>query len=255
MLKVTGWALVGGFAALMVTACSGAESVNDAPVSAVGSEVAAAPEKGEMKDGADGRRHRDPAELLKRLDKDGNGTVELAEIPEHKQKWLGKADTNSDGKLTVDELKAAGAARQREKFQRADENNDGALTSAEVGEDRWSRIQVADTNADSKITLAEMEQAHADGKLRPMHDKGGKHGKGPRGDFDPAKMVEKLDKDKSGALEASELPERMDKLMERADANKDGKLTAEEMKQHAASRPDHPHGKKGPRGRGAPESL
>jgi Ca2+-binding EF-hand superfamily protein len=249
MMKVTGWALVGGFAALMVTGCSGAD-VNDAPVGATEAEVTAAPE---MKDGPNDGRGRDPAAFFKKLDKDGNGTVELAELPEHKQKWLGKADTNSDGKLTVDELKAAGAARHREKFQRADENNDGALTSAEVGEDRWDRMSVADTNGDSKVTLAEMEQAHADGKLRPEHGKHGKDGKGHRGDFDPAKMFEKLDKDKSGALEASELPERMEKLMEHADANKDGKLTAEEMKQHAASRPDHPRGMKGRKG--APESM
>ena len=55
-------------------------------------------------------------------------------------------------------------------FKKADKNSDGFLTKDEVGERRWDHIKVADANNDSKITQAEMQQAHKDGKL-------GHHGK------------------------------------------------------------------------------
>lgn len=50
-------------------------------------------------------------------------------------------------------------------FKHADKNGDGFLTKDEVGEKRWTRIQVADANKDGKISQAEMQQAHKDGKL------------------------------------------------------------------------------------------
>lgn len=59
-------------------------------------------------------------------------------------------------------------------FKKADKNSDGFLTKDEVGERRWDHIKVADANKDSKISQAEMQQAHKDGKL------GRGHGKGPK---------------------------------------------------------------------------
>jgi len=61
-----------------------------------------------------------------------------------------------------------------ERFKKADKNADGFLTPAEVGAERWTRIQVADANKDGKVSQAELAQAHADGKLGH-----GKHGKRP----------------------------------------------------------------------------
>ena len=57
------------------------------------------------------------------------------------------------------------AQRAAERFQKADKNNDGFLTKDEVGDERWEHIKVANANNDGKISLAEMQQAHADGKL------------------------------------------------------------------------------------------
>jgi hypothetical protein len=50
-------------------------------------------------------------------------------------------------------------------FKKADKNGDGFLTKDEVGDKRWSRIQVADANKDGKVSQPEMQQAHKDGKL------------------------------------------------------------------------------------------
>ncbi|MBL9024318.1 MAG: hypothetical protein JNL21_19140 [Myxococcales bacterium] len=64
------------------------------------------------------------------------------------------------------------------RFKKADKNSDGFLTAAEVGDKKWARIKVADANADAKVSLAEMKQAKADGKLG--HKGKGKKGKGKK---------------------------------------------------------------------------
>jgi len=51
------------------------------------------------------------------------------------------------------------------RFKKADKNGDGFLTKDEVGDERWSRIQVADANKDGKVSQPELQQAHKDGKL------------------------------------------------------------------------------------------
>jgi hypothetical protein len=68
---------------------------------------------------------------------------------------------------------SAGDRKQHaeDRFKKADKNGDGFLTHDEVGEKRWAHIQIADANKDGKISLAELEQAHADGKLGHKHDK------------------------------------------------------------------------------------
>jgi hypothetical protein len=50
-------------------------------------------------------------------------------------------------------------------FKQADKNGDGFLTQAEVGNERWDRIKVADANKDNKVSRDEMKQARKDGKL------------------------------------------------------------------------------------------
>ncbi len=50
-------------------------------------------------------------------------------------------------------------------FKKADKNSDGFLTKDEVGDQRWARIQVADANKDGKVSKPEMQQARKDGKL------------------------------------------------------------------------------------------
>lgn len=50
-------------------------------------------------------------------------------------------------------------------FKQSDKNGDGFLTQAEVGNERWDRIKVADANKDNKVSRDEMKQARKDGKL------------------------------------------------------------------------------------------
>ncbi|HYQ18879.1 MAG TPA: hypothetical protein VEQ58_24050 [Polyangiaceae bacterium] len=68
--------------------------------------------------------------------------------------------------------KGKGDGQRQGMFKKADKNSDGFLTQDEVGAERWARIKVADANNDGKVSHPELQQARKDGKLP--------HGKGPR---------------------------------------------------------------------------
>src|SRR6478609_9722142 len=171
--------IVSGFIALSLAACSGAnvEPV-DQSATASSAQLVTPPPAGAVADGSgrpEGDHHRggrrgppDPAEVVKRFDKNADGKLEVSELPEHMQKFMGKADTNADGVITVDELKA-GEEKMRaehlakvdtdhdgqvspeerkaafetfaqERFAKMDKNNDGALSKDEIGDKRWERL-------------------------------------------------------------------------------------------------------------------
>ncbi|WP_437475879.1 hypothetical protein WME75_24790 [Sorangium sp. So ce1014] len=153
--------VLGSFLATAVLAGSGAAY---AAPRANGAADTQAPRQD--KDARRDHRPRDPARLIKRLDKNGDGKLAVAELPEKAQKRLGKADTNKDGALSAEELKAhaeqrtkARAAKQQARFVRSDKNGDGFLTRDEVGDKRWERVKAADANRDSKLTADELRAA------------------------------------------------------------------------------------------------
>ncbi|WP_437604927.1 hypothetical protein WMF20_27455 [Sorangium sp. So ce834] len=150
--------VLGSFLATAVLAGSGAA------YAASGAADTQAPRQG--KDARREHRPKDPASLIKRLDKNGDGKLTVAELPEKAQKRLGKADTNKDGTLSAEELKAhaeqhkkARAAKQQARFARSDKNGDGFLTRDEVGDKRWERMKAADANRDNKLTADELRAA------------------------------------------------------------------------------------------------
>ncbi len=172
---------------------------------------------------------RGPGRLIEKLDRDGDGALELAELPERKQRWLAPADADKDGRITAEELAAQRAKHHEAFFKRFDKDGDGAWTEAEVGE-RWSKLQVADADGDGKLTMQELRAAHDAGKLGKLKGHRGKRGK--RFIKDPAALLQKLDKDKNGTLELGELPERKRARLSGADTDKDGRLSADELKAH-----------------------
>ena len=116
-----------------------------------------------------GRGHR-PGGPMKRFDKNADGVLDAAEIaamPERVRERVLNADADKDGKVTVDELKAAFAKRGHEHFVKNDKNADGFLTKDEVGDEHWSHMSVADANNDGKLSEDELIAAHRDGKLQP----------------------------------------------------------------------------------------
>jgi Ca2+-binding EF-hand superfamily protein len=225
--KMVNWALMGAIVLAAGLGCSVAAG-----------QAPQGEEQGVKAEGA--HAGHDPARFLQRFDKNGDGTVEVTELPERMQKWLGKADANGDGKLTVEELKAHAAARRDEMFKRADKNGDGALSADESGR-RWERLQVADADHNGSVTRAELDQARAEGKLRGHKGHHG-HGPGDGGNKECAKghghghMFEHMDKNKDGALTSDEVKAEFWQHLVKADANGDGKVTKAELDQARAAR-------------------
>jgi len=211
--------VVSGLLTLSLAACSGAnvEPVDQSAQAETG-HLNAPPPAGSLADAsgrADGEHHRewrrgppDPAELVKRFDKNADGKLELSELPEHMQKFMSKADTNADGVLTVEELKAGEEKMRaerlakvdtdhdgkvspeerkaafekfaRERFAKLDKINDGALSKDEVGDKRWEHLSVADADKNGSVTAEEIKTAVAAGTLKfPFHGHGHGHGHGP----------------------------------------------------------------------------
>jgi Ca2+-binding EF-hand superfamily protein len=112
--------------------------------------------------GHKGKRHFDP----ERFDANKNGTIELSEAPEKMKEQLSKADSNADGILSADELRAQGKAFMLQRLTSKDANKDGALTAEEAGERKWSKLSLADADKDGKVTFAEIEQAREAGTLK-----------------------------------------------------------------------------------------
>jgi Ca2+-binding EF-hand superfamily protein len=253
MIKMR-WLLVSSLSVLALAACSGAgdtkqpESNQSASAQTQGDSTAAR------------KAGPDPAQFIKRFDADGNGTLEVAELPPRMQKWLAKADTNQDGKLDAAELQANAEQMKKEHFARMDKNHDGALTTDDVGDKRWQRLSAADENKDGKVTEAELDKAFQGGKLGfgpgPgarggwMGGKAGRGGHGERGGPDGKargeRMFERFDADKDGALTQAEVGEKMWAHISVADADNDAKVTREELK--AAHESGKLQRMKGPRG-------
>jgi hypothetical protein len=91
-------------------------------------------------------------------------SLALAEAPRDSQQC--------SGERTGKRAEGGPAEHAAERFKRADKNSDGFLTQAEVGDRRWSRIQVADSDKDGKVSQAEFAEAYKEGKLgHHGHDK------------------------------------------------------------------------------------
>jgi Ca2+-binding EF-hand superfamily protein len=164
-------------AILILTAGLGATALGACAVDATGApttQTTAALSANEPAKADHEFKGRGPDALFARWDKDGDGKVALADLPEKMKSHLAQADANGDGVLTRDELAQAHQAmraerekKHAERFAEADKNHDGALSADEVPAPRWEHIQVADANGDGKVTAAELDAAMAAGKIKP----------------------------------------------------------------------------------------
>lgn len=89
--------------------------------------------------------------LVKHFDKDGDGQLKGAEIPEQ----MRGADKNGDGVVTKQEVRRAfnGSISREERFKGFDSDGDGVLSGKELADPRFARGR--DHDGDGKVTQEE----------------------------------------------------------------------------------------------------
>jgi Ca2+-binding EF-hand superfamily protein len=165
------------------------------------------------KRGKRGQGRRGGPEMLKevfsRMDKDGDGTITIDELPERLREKMPKLDANADGGCDISEFQTAmqnrrdkgrgnragkgkpgaeesGARKRGGKgsLDRLDKDGDGKISKAEAPERMQQRFEMIDTNGDGSIDKMEQEAL-----LKKRSDRGGKGGR--RGDGGPNKQGQK----------------------------------------------------------------
>lgn len=126
-----------------------------------------------------------------------------------------------------------------------DTSHDGVISTAELAAAPTSLLTL-DANHDGQLTESEWRGAFGRGGGRGARGAGGPGARG--GEIGPdargggegtttndlVNTLMAFDRDASGTLERSEVPQRFQGLFDRADGNKDGVLTGDELRQAAA---------------------
>ena len=125
-------------------------------------------------------------------------------------------DTDGNGEVTQDELRAFGTTRAADRFDAADTNADGKLSVEELAAARDTRVadritqmvERLDTDGDGMVSKDEMQaRADARGENRvrgERGERGGKHRDGQRGGHNIERMFDRADTDDNGTLNAAE---------------------------------------------------
>ncbi|MBF0309518.1 MAG: EF-hand domain-containing protein [Magnetococcales bacterium] len=176
-------------------------------------------------------------EMMKKMDQDGDGSINSAEAKGPLSKMFSGADTDGNGKLDSAELQKAMEAFQNQiKGQKGlgappsaadliakmDKDGDGDLSGEEAEGPLADRFAKADTNGDGKVDQKELE---ADMKTMRKEGGPGKSGQAPSSQD----LLKLLDANGDGTLAADEMKGPLSKQFGRIDANGDGKVTQDEL--------------------------
>ncbi len=180
------------------------------------------------------RLNTDPAATMERLDKDGDGVLTPADVPEGERadrmlKRLERVDADGDGQVTLEELERA----QAEARERVDRDGDGILARRELRRDRSvQKLKARDADGDGRLSLEEFSD-RTEGFARLDRD-----GDGALQRRDLAaglraaqllKHFDSLDADHDGELTAPEVEAARAARFARFDADDDGFLTTDEL--------------------------
>lgn len=220
-----------GLLALGLTACGAADSTeadNAEGTQAIAAESADGPgaQKGEGMHDKRGRHgKKDPAAFLARFDENKDGKLAVAELPEKMRDRVGDADTDKDGFLSVEELKAhapegphghgpRGMKDRAAMMEKFDANKDGKLAVTELPEKMREHMGEVDANKDGFVTADELKAR------KEQHAK---------------ERFAKKDTNSDGALTEAEVGADHWDHMKVADSNSDAKITLAELEEAHAS--------------------
>jgi hypothetical protein len=115
---------------------------------------------GGMKDGMKSGHGQSLSRTFSLLDTNGDGSVSLDEIKAEQARLIGAADLDGDGKLSVDEFRRRGWWFQKLQtttlFDLMDANGDQVLTADEVANPSARWLKRYDKDADGGVTPAEV---------------------------------------------------------------------------------------------------
>jgi Ca2+-binding EF-hand superfamily protein len=129
----------------------------------------------------------DMVETLMAFDKDHDGKLSKAELPERMQGMFDRADTNHDGFLTPDEIRALAKAQAADAeppeprrvdplAALLDTNHDGVISAAEI-DNAPAVLRTLDKNGDGQLTQDELRPFP--GRGRGNRDANGAGNQGP----------------------------------------------------------------------------
>ena len=179
--------------------------------------------------------HHGKGHLLEKADANSDGKVTLKEMLAAATTRFDQADKNHDGKVTPEERQAKHKEWAEKRFAEADKNHDGALSAEELP-GRFGRFMMkADANEDGKLTKAELKAAH-EARVEKMKARGGTKGHGPFARLNETQTKEDL------KAHVTERFKRMDK-------NSDGAITQDELRRGGRHHRGGKHGGLGPWGK------
>lgn len=169
----------------------------------------------------DGPRHGPRIErMMERFDANRDGAVLLEEVSAHRLATFESADTDKNGSLSKEELKAFGEARKELRQQNREERR--AERKGKMDGERMGKHG----DRDGRMAGKHDGKRHGEGKRHGGDNRAERHG-GPR--------MERLDVDKNGEISREEFTSLDAKLFERFDRNGDKKIDVTDFYRSAAA--------------------
>ena len=156
--------------------------------------------------------------MMERFDADRDGAVLLEEVSAHRLAMFESADTDKNGSLSKDELKAFGGMRKEMRQQNREERR--AERQGKMDRERMGK------HSDRDGRMAGKHDGKRDGE--------GRRGEG-RGDHRGGPRMERLDTDKNGEISLEEFTALDTRMFDRFDRNGDKKIDITDFYRSAAA--------------------